>query len=88
MVLKKRFDLLILGCVVVLFLIPVLSANFVCGYVNSSEDLEASWFDVDVYYSEDFGKSTTCKVGPENKYCCDPSEIEGVSWNIDRKSVV
>ncbi len=63
----------------------VVSANFICGSVNSEDTLSPSWFEVTVYYSENPLQTTSCLVSPQdNKYCCDPREIESVSWNVGK----
>ncbi len=82
---EKEGILLIFGVFVFLIISSSVSANFVCGEVNSPEDLEAGWFDVTIYYSEETQKTSSCKVSPENKYCCDPNEIEGVAWDIGKE---
>jgi len=96
---EKRFFLSFGGVVAyLLFFImvtPLVSANFVCGKVNSvgsvvvngsQEIISPSWFNVIVYYSEDPSESTSCKVSPaDNKYCCDPQDIKGVSWQIGKE---
>ncbi len=88
---KKRFYPIFLIAALAVFASPFAGANFVCGKVNDSslwnpDRVSASWFDVRVYYSESPEKQTTCKVSPaDNKYCCDPSDIEGVAWQIGKE---
>jgi len=58
----------------------------VCGLVNDAHDVQASWFNVDIYYTEDPSKVSSCQVSPsDNKYCCDAQEVEGVSWAIGKE---
>jgi hypothetical protein len=85
---KKGLEVCVLFSVVFLFFIPNSSANFACGIVKTHEDISPSWFDVTVYYEEAREFFTTCKVSPdENKYCCDPSEIDQVEWDIGKKLI-
>lgn len=61
-------------------------ANFACGVLNGTEDLSASWFDVRAHYSDNPSEHTLCEVSPdENKFCCDPHDIEGETWEIGRE---
>lgn len=74
---------LILG--IFIFLAQNVSANFVCGEVLSSESYSSSWMDVIVYYAEKPNATTSCKISPEGKYCCDLEEISIVQWNVGKK---
>lgn len=81
----------LLEVIVVVFLVLLLaegvSANFVCGFVDDSKlDFEASWLGVDIFYIDNPSFRTNCQVSPEGmKFCCDPSEIEEVSWAIGKE---
>ncbi|MGD9276786.1 MAG: hypothetical protein PVJ67_06465 [Candidatus Pacearchaeota archaeon] len=77
---KKLF--ILLG---ILFLLNVslVSSHFVCGVVENSDDnFSASWFNVNVFYSDDELDFTTCEVSPqENKYCCDVEDVDE-NWDV------
>ena len=88
--LKKGQYLVFLGIFLLFFILnlPQASANFVCGQVSSSEDVLPAWLDVKVFYLEDSDFYTTCKVSPtDNKYCCDPQDIDEVSWGVGKTVV-
>jgi hypothetical protein len=81
---KKGNYLLVLLALIIL-LQPV-KANFVCGEVQNTEKISASWIEVLTYYSEDPAKISTCKISPENnRYCCDPLSIADVDWQVGKQ---
>jgi len=85
---NKRGKILVFlaGAFFVLLLTSFTSANFVCGEVNSSVELSSYWFDVMIHYPENPEEYTSCKISPEGgKYCCDPEDIKGVSWDIGKE---
>lgn len=66
----------------------MVSANFVCGSVvnaDNSSEVSPSWVNVQVYYSEKPTLFTNCQVSPENnKYCCNPRDIQNVTWAVGK----
>lgn len=71
--------------VVAVLLVKTASANFACGEVGGIGNFTSSWFDVQVYYSQNATEKTSCKVSPDGgKYCCDPLQIKSVSWQIGK----
>lgn len=81
----KRGILFLFGIILLILSLDLVSANFVCGKLNS-EGISPSWFDVEIYYSENTSAIGSCKVSPqEGKYCCDPFEIEEVNWKVGKE---
>jgi len=68
-----------------LFISPLFSANFACGYVTDSENHSSDWLDVLIYYEEDTATPLFCTINPENKYCCDVETISTVEWSVGKK---
>jgi hypothetical protein len=60
------------------------SSNFVCGFVNNSQDFSSSWGNVRVYYQENPQDFTECKINPENKFCCALEEIKSVTFGVGK----
>jgi hypothetical protein len=82
----KRVLLVYLIIFIILGISSNVSANFVCGEVQDSEKVSASWFSVSAYYLEQPFEVTNCLVSPEdNRFCCDPEDIEEVQWAIGKK---
>ncbi|MFH1801973.1 MAG: hypothetical protein ABH864_00815 [archaeon] len=72
--------------IVMLLFVQGVRANFACGILRGDGDLSASWFNVDVYYSDNPDARTLCEVSPdEDKFCCDLNDIEGETWAIGRE---
>lgn len=70
-----------------LFSLSDVSAHFVCGIVNDSEDgMSSHWFGLQLSFTGTPEKFTTCDVSPkENKYCCDPDDIPPKKkWKIGK----
>ncbi len=78
---KKMFPLFL----IIVILSYNVSANFVCGSVNDLEEMSVQWFDIKVYYTENPEDKITCKINPENKFCCDLEEIKSVGWKTNKE---
>lgn len=59
----------------VLFSLSFISSNFACGIVSDSEEFSSSWGNVLIYEDEKPLKIASCKINPENKFCCDIEEL-------------
>lgn len=72
---------LIFSFFILVFLFNSVSAKFVCGVLEDSDDGRAgSWFNVNVYYLS--GEKGNCKVSPsDGKYCCDLDSIKS-EWKV------
>ena len=84
---KKIFFNLVFFIAVLLVSFQNISAHFVCGILENSEDnMSSDWFDVRLYYPENRNVYTTCGVSPEDqKYCCDAFAIPPLgSWIIGK----
>jgi hypothetical protein len=79
-----------LSYILVIFLILIInlsfvSSNFVCGFVNNSQEFSSSWANVVVYFEENKSDFTECKINPENKFCCDLDNISSVNFSVGKK---
>lgn len=62
------------------------SANFVCGEVFTEEEISPGWFDVEISYTQNANAKTSCQISPgNNRFCCDPREIEAVNWDVGKE---
>ncbi len=78
-------NLLFLVLVLIILIAPFTTAHFVCGKVNDSNEMSASWYNVRIFYPDE-NSYGTCEISPaENKFCCDVEDIKGVSWHIGDK---
>jgi len=65
------------------FLVPLVSANFACGTIQSSIINLPPWANVFVYYDENPSITTSCIANPEHKFCCDLEEIH-LNWSVQK----
>ncbi|MCX6750026.1 MAG: hypothetical protein NTZ83_01060, partial [Candidatus Pacearchaeota archaeon] len=70
---------------ILLFSLSFVSPNFVCGFVNNSQEFSSSWVNVIVYFEENKSDFTECKINPENKFCCDLDNISSVNFSMGKK---
>jgi hypothetical protein len=78
----KCIRVIMLMIILVIILLPVVKAGFVCGQVRDSEEMSAHWFKVRISHLND-DVYTDCEISPaDNKYCCDSEAIPGRSWRI------
>ncbi len=70
---------------VLIFSLSFVSSNFVCGFVNNSQEFSSSWANVIIYPEENFSKIVHCSVSPENKFCCDLDEIPSFNYSVGKK---
>lgn len=60
------------------------TANFACGEINPG-NYSADWLSVSINYRQSPMLKSSCDISPSNnKYCCDPRSINGVSWSIGK----
>lgn len=80
---KKEKMCYAVGILLMFLFLNFVSANFVCGIVNDSEDnMSAQWYDVRIFY-EGEGNYASCEISPSgNKFCCDVEDIPESSWEI------
>ena len=71
--------------VLLLMFLQNVSANFVCGEVESNENYLPIWMNVIVYYESNPEEVTNCKINSEQKFCCDLWDIKSVSFAKDKK---
>lgn len=61
------------------------AANMACGQVQNTGNESSSWLAVTLFYSSTPNKTTSCQVSPrDNKFCCDPEDIQGITWAIGK----
>lgn len=77
--------ILFLILLIAIYNLSFISANFVCGIVNSSEGFSSSWVEAIVYFEENESDFTTCKISPENKFCCDLENISSVNFAVGKQ---
>jgi len=66
--------------------ISFVSANFACGEVLNNLEVNPSWLEASIRYSDNPDYIATCKISPGNrKYCCDPRAIRQVNWMIGKE---
>ena len=78
----KREILLIFVFALIILIPPLINAHFVCGELRDSDEMQAQWYDVRVFYPYDREEYSECQVSPAgNKYCCDIRNIKD-GWNV------
>ncbi len=73
--------------IALIFSISFINANFVCGFVNDSQNFSSSWSNILIYPAENNSAFSSCEVSPENKFCCDLDEIPSFNYSIGRQIV-
>lgn len=68
-----------------IFNLSLINAHFVCGFVDNSEEYSSSWIDVIVFSEKNVSKFITCKINPENKFCCDLEELDLLKIDVGEK---
>lgn len=70
---------------ILLFSLSFVSSNFVCGFVNDSQNFSSSWANVIIYPDENHSSIINCEVNSENKFCCDTEEIPSFTYTVGKK---
>ncbi len=70
---------------IILFSLSHVSSNFVCGFVNDSQNFSSSWSKVIIYPDENHSKIIQCEINPENKFCCDTEELPAFNYSVGKK---